>query len=178
MADNEKMADQSSSQNSIGAVDVEKGASVETVKPVLDSQPATFPESKSTLRKWNDRIESLAGLEARGITRVLPEERHKAGLMQYMQVAFLWFSANLSVNNLLISLLGPLVLGLGFLDCALCALFGVLVGAATTAYMATWGPVSGNRTLVVARYFLGYWPSRIVGKSLVEFLMRTKSIQC
>ncbi len=28
--------------------------------------------------------------------------------------------------------------------------------------MSIWGPRSGNRTMVVLRYFMGYWPSKIL----------------
>lgn len=100
------------------------------------------------LSKWNQRIEGLAGLEARGITRVLPEERQKASIIGYVQMAILWFSANVSANNLAVGTLGPLLFGLGFLDSAMCAVFGIMVGSAVTAYMSTWGAQSGNRTMV------------------------------
>lgn len=98
--------------------------------------------------QWNARIESLAGLEARGISRVLPEERHEASTAQYSRMALLWFSANISANNLAIGLLGPLVFKLGFLDAALCAIFGLILGATGAAYYSTWGPRSGLRSMV------------------------------
>lgn len=106
-----------------------------------------------TLSKWNARIESLAGLEARGITRVLPHERHAISLLGYTQMALLWFSANLSANNLGIAMLGPLYFQLSFLDSAMCAVFGAFVGSLATSYMSIWGPRSGNRTMV--RMLLG-----------------------
>jgi len=68
--------------------------------------------------------------------------------MSMLQMLLLWFSANLTINNLAVTLTGPLLFGLGFVDCALCAIFGVTLGALSTAYMATWGTVSGNRTMV------------------------------
>ncbi|KAK0612628.1 hypothetical protein B0T17DRAFT_593520 [Bombardia bombarda] len=57
----------------------------------------------------------------------------------------MWFSANISANNLAVGLFGPLVFGLG----------------CSTAYTRIWGPQSGNRTMVVCRYFMGCWPSKI-----------------
>ncbi len=48
------------------------------------------------LKRINARIEGLAGFEARGITRVLPEERQPPSLAGDLQVAILWLSANLS----------------------------------------------------------------------------------
>ena len=100
------------------------------------------------LSRWNARIESLASLEKRGISRVLPTERHEASTAQYRDMALLWFSANISANNLAVGLLGPLVFKLSFLDAALCAIFGLVVGASGAAYYSTWGPRSGLRSMV------------------------------
>lgn len=116
----------------------------------------------STWRRVNSRIENLAGFEARGITRVLPEERQPPSTASDVQVAVMWYSANISLNNLAAAMLGPLTYQLGFLDCAICAVLGAFVGSLTTAYMSIWGPQSGNRTMVVLRFFMGYWPSKIL----------------
>ena len=102
----------------------------------------------STFAKWNARIESLAGLEARGIVRVQENERHGLTWFGYLQMCTIWFSANVTANNLAVGLLGPLVYGLGFADSALMACFGSVVGSAITAYMSIWGAQSGNRTMV------------------------------
>lgn len=112
-----------------------------------DIPPPELP-LPSKLKELNARIEGLAGFEARGITRVLPEERQPPSLSDDLQVAIMWFSANISLNNLAAGMLGPLLLELGFLDCALLAVFGAFVGSLTTAYMSIWGPQSGNRTMV------------------------------
>ncbi|KAG6045748.1 hypothetical protein E4U39_001984 [Claviceps sp. Clav50 group G5] len=123
-------------------------------------------ESKSVvptkLKQINNRIENLAGFEARGISRVLPEERQAPSISSDIQLALMWYSANISLNNLAAGMLGPLAYQLGFLDCAMCAVFGAFVGSLTTAYMSIWGPQSGNRTMVVLRFFMGYWPSKIL----------------
>ncbi|PFH57041.1 hypothetical protein XA68_15586 [Ophiocordyceps unilateralis] len=133
-----------------------------------DEESALGPSPCSTasiipkhLRALNGRIERLAGFEARGISRVPPDQRRPPSLADDLQVAIMWFSANISLNNLAAAMLGPLVLGLGFVDCALLAVSGAFVGSLTTAYMSVWGPQSGNRTMVVLRFFMGYWPSKI-----------------
>ena len=107
------------------------------------------------LRRWNNRIESLAGLEARGIARVMPDERQKASTSGYVQMALLWFSANITANNLILGLLGPLIFQLSFLDSALCTVFGALLGSLATAYMGIWGARSGHRTMVC--FLLDRW---------------------
>lgn len=133
-------------------------AKAETTSSTTPSDPPTI---LTTLRRINDRIEGLSGFEARGITRVPPEERHPPSALADLQVFILWFGANLSANNLTTGLFGPLVFNLGFRDSVLCAVFGCLLGCASTGYMAMWGPASGNRTMVVLRYFMGYWPSKL-----------------
>lgn len=115
----------------------------------------------SKLRRLNARIERLSGFEARGIARVPPSERQAPSVLNDLQVALLWFSANITCNNLVVGLYGPLLFGLGFLDSAMCAVFGGLLGSASTAFMSIWGPQSGNRTMVVLRYFMGYWPAKV-----------------
>ena len=134
-----------------GATNVSSRNSVE--KTTLDSSsasasPLALIPVPTKLQRWNNKIESLAGLEARGIARVLPEERHGSSVMGYAQMAILWFSANVTANNLAVGLLGPLVFELGFVDSAMMATFGSLVGSIPTAYMSIWGAQSGNRTMV------------------------------
>lgn len=59
-------------------------------------------------------------------------------------------------------MLGPITFSLSFLDASLCAVFGMLIGCLPVAYIATFGPRSGNRSLVVARYVMGWWPAKLV----------------
>ena len=129
--------------------DVEKSIEAGTIHAVDSDGHVDSPLfAPGRLTRLNSKIESLAGLEARGITRVLPEERHDASWTGYIQMSLLWFSMNLAANNLAVGLLGPLVFQLGFVDSALCSVFGALVGSLGTAYMSIWGAQSGNRTMV------------------------------
>ena len=128
------------------------------MEKALSSEPVPYGDSPlingalerplGLLRRWNNRIENLAGLEARGIARVMPDERQQASTSGYVQMALLWFSANITANNLILGLLGPLVFQLSFLDSALCTVFGALLGSLATAYMGIWGARSGHRTMV------------------------------
>ena len=130
--------------------DLEKGNVHDVPSPSPDLSVVN-PETLSVPGKfatWNSKIESFAGLEARGIERVLPSERQKASTSAYLQMALLWFSTNVTANNLTLGLLGPLVYELSFLDSALCAVFGSFVGSIGASYMSIWGPQSGNRTMV------------------------------
>lgn len=76
-------------------------------------------------------------LEARGIQRVLPSQRHSTKHLGFMQIGMLWFSINLAANNITLGMLGPTIFYLPFLDSCLCAVFGMLVGK----YFA-WSPFS------------------------------------
>jgi hypothetical protein len=133
----------------ISASDVSQKNETGTTSSVAvpDDHEVHIP-APNKLRQLNNWIEGLSGFEARGITRVQPEERNPPSLWDDVSVALLWFSANISMNNLAVGLFGPAVFGLGFLDSAMCAVFGSLLGALSTAYMSIWGPQSGNRTMV------------------------------
>lgn len=100
---------------------------------------------------WNAKVESLAGLEARGITRVRPEEKHEAGRNDYLQMFVLWFSINLVATNIITGLLGPLVFELGWVDCVCIVIFANAISAGAVSYISTFGPESGNRTMVRMR---------------------------
>lgn len=100
----------------------------------------------STIKSLNERLEALSAFEARGIARVPPEERQLPSTSSDVQIALLWFSANISCNNLIVGLYGPMLFQLGFLDSAMCAVFGAFLGSLSTAFMAIWGPRTGHRT--------------------------------
>ena len=127
------------------AVEVKADATGSTSSNDVDAAPIAVP---SKLRQLNEKIESMAGLEARGIRRVEPEERHDITPLGYAQMAIMWFSANITANNLAVGTLGPITFHLGFVDSAMMIVFGCFVGACFTAYTSTWGPQSGNRTMV------------------------------
>ena len=124
---------------------------------------ALVPDSatKRRLRSWNAKIEGLAGLEARGITRVLPEEKHAGGVTGYVHMFLLWFGMAMSVVGLVLGFLGPQVFELGWTDCVWITIFANVLASAGPSYMATFGPESGLRTMVLSRYFMGYWPAKL-----------------
>ncbi|KAI9656144.1 MAG: hypothetical protein M1831_004715 [Alyxoria varia] len=103
-----------------------------------------------------------SNFEARGIKRVEPSERHTLKTLGYTQVTLFWFSINLASMNVTLGMLGPVVFYLSFLDASLCAVFGILIGCLPVAYIATFGPRSGNRALVFARYIMGWWPAKLI----------------
>ncbi|KAK4693019.1 hypothetical protein P7C71_g4295, partial [Lecanoromycetidae sp. Uapishka_2] len=101
-------------------------------------------------------------LEARGVQRVEPHETHAKSWKDFMQAFLLWVSVNLAAVNITLGMLAPTVYALSFKDATLCAVFGSLLGSLAVAYIATWGPISGNRTMIFARYTFGWWPSKLI----------------
>ena len=110
--------------------------------------PPTPVLLQGRLARWNDKIEGLAGLEARGITRVTSDEKHAAGIRQYLQMVALWFSMNLTSANIITGLLGRLLFSLGWVDAVCIAIFATGLAACSVSYISTFGPASGNRTMV------------------------------
>ena len=116
--------------------------------PTQPDIPITPVILKGRFARWNDKIEGLAGLEARGITRVLPEEKHAAGIRQYLQMMLLWFSISLFAATIITGSFGRLLFSLGWKDAVCIAIFANGLAAAGAAYVSTFGPESGNRTMV------------------------------
>lgn len=130
--------------------DPEKGNPISGSNTRRDTQALPI-ESSSRTRKYLHAFESTLvkyNLEARGIERVLPEESKPLTWQGYLQAYVLWVSINLAAVNITLGMLAPTIFGLGFKDAALCAVFGSFMGSLPVAYVATWGPVSGNRTMV------------------------------
>ncbi|KAJ3383311.1 hypothetical protein HDU84_003718 [Entophlyctis sp. JEL0112] len=114
--------------------------------------------SSSRLNTWLRRI----GAEVRGVEWVPPTERQDKNLWDSF---FMWFSFNIAVTTAPVgSLAGP-VFGLGLRDALLTIVFFNLVACATVAFLATLGPVTGLRQMIVARFSFGFW-----GASFISFL--------
>ncbi|CAG8195610.1 unnamed protein product [Penicillium salamii] len=154
-------------------MDEEKGDTA-AIQPL----EAKSPSRSNFVSRANDYLASLRLFESRGIERIPLEERHAVRATDYLQMTLLWFSTNITANNMAIGMLGPLGFSLGFVDSALCATFGALLGAAGVGYMGTFGPASGNRTMVVARYFMGYYPSKIACLLNIVIMLGYGMIDC
>ena len=146
--------------------DCEKG------NPVHNSSPSaneTHLHPDDTGSKWKiryhqlgDKFASWSLLETHGIERVEPHNRQSLQKLGFAHIGLLWFSINLAANNVTLGMLGPVIFELGFLDAALCAVFGMLLGSLPVGHQATFGPRSGHRTLIVSRYTMGYHPVKLV----------------
>lgn len=136
--------------------DVEKGAlptpthdtTAETQQPPHDSDNASVAASSITESKWAAWAERLSGLEVRGIRRVEDHEKSAKTTLSPLQIVLLWLGINTAPQNITLAMIGVSAYELGFVDASLCAIFGGIIGSLPAAYTATWGPISGNRTMV------------------------------
>ncbi|KAF7911102.1 uncharacterized protein EAF01_002610 [Botrytis porri] len=132
-----------------------------SISPTRDITDSAISRPQNRFFTLTARIENLLGLEARGIHRVLPAEQTTKSTLSFLQIVVLWFSINTAPQNITLASIGASVYGLGFLDATLCSVFGAMVGILPVAYTAGWGPWSGNRTMICARFTMGWWPVKI-----------------
>jgi hypothetical protein len=117
-----------------------------TAGDVVSLEDSTVSETKLSI--WARQVEKLTGLEARGIHRVPDEEKTAESTLTALQIVLMWFSINTAAQNITLAMIGQEIFELGFVDAALCSIFGGIIGSIPAAYTATFGPISGNRTLV------------------------------
>lgn len=119
----------------------------------LDSgydEPDTNP-THALGRKWF--LLRFLDVESRGILPTLPKERTDP---QFYKVFFIWLSANCNILSFSAGTVGPLIFELGFRDSAL-VIFGFnIIGCLLPGYFSTFGPKTGMRQMVQARYTWGY----------------------
>lgn len=116
------------------------------VDVTLDVDEAVVINNKFFLQLKS--FERVLGVEARGIHRVKSNEQTGENTLSFLQTVILWFSINTAAQNMTLASLGQSVYGLGFVDATCCSLFGAVLGIFPVAYIAGWGPWSGNRTMV------------------------------
>jgi NCS1 nucleoside transporter family len=150
--------------------DVEKSANAQISHHATGAEEEEHeqsPPSSATSRviAWFKSVERTLlryNIEARGIQRVPPEDRHDLSRLGFTQISLLWVSINLEAVVIALGFLGPIVFYLPFLDSCLLAVFGSIIGSAPVAYIATFGPRSGNRTMILTRYITGWYPSKLM----------------
>ncbi|KAF2497400.1 hypothetical protein BU16DRAFT_457658 [Lophium mytilinum] len=117
---------------------------------------------QNKLQRWAGRLDKALGVESQGITRIPEELRaRKVVTGDYVHMFVMWFSINCTANQMTLGILGPVAYGLGFTDSILCCMFGTIFGAMCSGYLSSFGPQSGLRTLIIAKYTMGWWPSKL-----------------
>jgi hypothetical protein len=78
---------------------------------------ATGNQPENSMQRWANRIDRLAGVEARGIARVPDDERERpVSTGEYLHMFIIWFSMNCTANQMTLGILGPVAYGLGMKD--------------------------------------------------------------
>jgi len=104
--------------------------------------------------KVMDVLERQLGVEARGIERVPPNERHHVAIRDNFT---LWMSANCTVSTFALGTLGASVWRMDFKTAALTILFFNLITTLVPSYFATFGKALGVRALAFSRFTFGYY---------------------
>ncbi|KAH7920367.1 hypothetical protein BV22DRAFT_1039941 [Leucogyrophana mollusca] len=99
-----------------------------------------------------------SGVEARGVERVPENQRETKNAWNNL---LMWWSVNTVLTTIPVGVLGQFVFTLSFGNAvATIICFGAL-GAAATAFIATLGPITGLRTMVITRFSSGYFGGTI-----------------
>ncbi|KAI8066400.1 permease for cytosine/purines, uracil, thiamine, allantoin-domain-containing protein [Gongronella butleri] len=122
-------------------------------EPAIEKAPDQILAGRNTfLGTMYSRLFRL-GVESRGVERVLEEDRSPKNAINSI---LLWFSVNTVLTTIPIGALAQEVFSLT-LPHAIAVIFTfTALGCATTAFIATLGPKTGCRTMVVTRFSFGY----------------------
>ncbi len=142
--------------------DEEKGDGIQTrTQPfpsvIDDSIPNAISEDqiakKSPLFRWMGRLFSMGGVEVRGIERVPENERSNKHILNLL---IFWWSVNSVLTTVPIGFLAQGYFTLSFAHAVAAIVVFTALGAAACGFIATLGPQTGLRTMVVSRYSVGY----------------------
>lgn len=147
------------------------GEDIEKLPDGLESIPTKVViDRPQFLQKCVHFLNRLGG-EERGIERVLPEEKTNQKPFDNFSV---WcdnsltetkthrMSANLTVITFSLGTLGPQIWSMGWWDSFLTILLFNLIGIIPPAYMATFGPKTGLRTLCFTRFTFGWYGAMFI----------------
>jgi hypothetical protein len=84
---------------------------------VTDAKTATAIQAENAMQRWANRIDRIAGVEARGIARVPEDMRERpVAIRDYLHMFTIWFSMNCTANQMTLGILGPVAYGLSLTD--------------------------------------------------------------
>ncbi|KAK5661466.1 hypothetical protein OQA88_11367 [Cercophora sp. LCS_1] len=116
-----------------------------------------------TLRYYEGVLDKKLGVETQAVTRKRPEDRDPAFRAWHNQAVMflLWLSSTSNLSCFATGFLGH-EFGLDLKTTLLVIIFGTLIGSAVPAWCATMGPKTGLRAVSIARYSMGWWPSKSI----------------
>jgi NCS1 nucleoside transporter family len=149
--------------------DAEKGAA--DAKPALnvsssnDDSPSPGDHDASgfwiKLRDLEIRMDKKFGMESEAIVRKRPEDKRPVKWTEELSMALLWASGTMNLSCFATGFLGW-EFGLSLRDSIVITIFASILGAALTAYCATFGAATGLRQISVSRYSFGWWPNKLI----------------
>ncbi|KYK62134.1 purine-cytosine permease FCY22 [Drechmeria coniospora] len=113
-----------------------------------DHEAQADVERPSLLRK----VLRMGRVEENGIRPLAVEERTNT---RFFNIFTVWFSINSNILGIFFGMLGPTIYGLSLRDSALVIVFFGLVTTIPPGYLTVWGPKTGMRQMVQARYSFG-----------------------
>ncbi|KAG7193432.1 purine-cytosine permease [Scheffersomyces spartinae] len=122
-----------------------------------DSNYATA-EITTTQLSFVDKWASKLNAETKGIERVTEEERLSASIWA---AATMWLSANMVIATFSLGALGVTVFSLSFWQCVATIISFNILGALSVAFFSCFGPQFGLRQMLLSRYLVGNFTSRI-----------------
>ncbi|KAK2594483.1 hypothetical protein QQS21_007830 [Conoideocrella luteorostrata] len=118
------------------------------------SGSAKYPhdESSSSVPSVVRKLLRAGRIEENGI-RPLPMEERKE--KRFFNIFTIWFSINSNILGITFGMLGPVAYNLSLRDSALVILFFNLLATSAAGILATFGPKTGMRQMIHARYSFG-----------------------
>lgn len=126
--------------------------------PVNDVYATWYGRLFAPLRNAEKVLDRKLGVEAQGPARVLPNERERP---QYWTMISLWASGTMNLSAFATGFIGS-ELGLDLKRTIVITIFATLLGGMVTAWCATQGPKTGLRQVSIARYSIGWYPSKLI----------------
>ena len=177
--DEEKQATATSSSSNSPSPDptsIDKGH--HTTVQEYNSVPVTQNSGiLSRLRNLEAALDRKLGVESQAIDRVKPEEKKPVPWHDQATMALLWASGTMQISCFATGFLGS-EFGLDLGRSIAITIFGTLLGALTSGWCATLGPVTGLRQVSISRYSFGWWPAKIVAALNVISQIGWSSVGC
>ncbi|KAF2128993.1 hypothetical protein P153DRAFT_386188 [Dothidotthia symphoricarpi CBS 119687] len=134
----------------------EERASLDTKQVDVDKAGLESDAEKRSrvggLRGVMSFLEQRGEIELRGAAPVPYDERTET---RYSRIFTLWFCMSCNPLPVTFGMVGPQSFALSLRSSALIILFFTLISTAPVAYLCTWGPQTGMRQLVSARFTYG-----------------------
>lgn len=113
------------------------------------------------LRAFEGRMDKKFGMESEAIVRKRPEDKRPVHWTEELSMALLWASGTMNISCFATGFIGW-EFGLSLKQSIVITIFASILGAALTAYCATFGAATGLRQISVSRYSFGWWPNKLI----------------